>query len=181
VLEVLDRHADCPGLADELYAVQNEALAARREAGSLPWGEAVGIAETLWAPTQFSAFGAAWTMCGMAPYAVSRMVQTIQGMDCLQQTWDQLQATEATLARDIFGPLPFRQLCVDPAVLAWQGFTVARIAEAIYEGRQFEDLPILADALEDAGCTDAEILEHLRGPGLHVRGCWVVDLILCRP
>jgi hypothetical protein len=50
--------------------------------------------------------------------------------------------------------------------------------EAIYTDRAFDRLPILADALEEAGCTDAAILEHCRGPGPHVRGCWVVDLLL---
>jgi hypothetical protein len=52
------------------------------------------------------------------------------------------------------------------------------LAQGIYDERAFERLPILADALEDAGCTDAAILVHCRGPGPHVRGCWVVDLIL---
>jgi hypothetical protein len=52
------------------------------------------------------------------------------------------------------------------------------MAQGIYDGRRFQHLPILADALEDAGCTDPEILGYCRGPGEHVRGCWVVDLIL---
>jgi hypothetical protein len=52
------------------------------------------------------------------------------------------------------------------------------VAESIYEGRAFDRLPILADALEEAGCTDAYLLAHLRGPGPHVRGCWAVDLVL---
>jgi hypothetical protein len=46
------------------------------------------------------------------------------------------------------------------------------------EERAFERLPILADALQDAGCENADILDHCRGPGPHARGCWVVDLIL---
>ena len=55
---------------------------------------------------------------------------------------------------------------------------LARSCQRIYDDRRFQDLPILADALEEAGCTDPEILGHCRGPGEHVRGCWVVDLIL---
>ena len=51
-------------------------------------------------------------------------------------------------------------------------------AQAIYDDRALERLPVLADALEEAGCTDAAILEHCRGPGPHVRGCWVIDLLL---
>ena len=56
--------------------------------------------------------------------------------------------------------------------------TATEVAEAIYTDRAFDRLPILADALEDAGCTDRAILDHCRQPGEHVRGCWVVDLVL---
>jgi hypothetical protein len=52
------------------------------------------------------------------------------------------------------------------------------MARTIYEDRRFEFLPFLADALEEAGCTDASILNHCREPGEHVRGCWLLDLIL---
>jgi hypothetical protein len=79
---------------------------------------------------------------------------------------------------DVFGN-PFRPL---PTVtcdwLAWNDGTVRRIAERVYEQQRFEDLPVLADALEDAGCSHQNLLEHLRGRGPHVRGCWAVDLIL---
>jgi hypothetical protein len=57
---------------------------------------------------------------------------------------------------------------------------VRQLAEAIYETQEFDRLPLLADALEDAGCTDAELVGHLRGPGPHVRGCWAADLILSK-
>jgi hypothetical protein len=82
----------------------------------------------------------------------------------------------AQLLRDIFNP--FRRGPVNPAWLRWNDGAVPRLAQAIYEGRAFDRLPILADALEDAGCTDADLLSHLRGPGPHVRGCWALDLIL---
>jgi hypothetical protein len=48
----------------------------------------------------------------------------------------------------------------------------------MYESRDFTAMPILADALQDAGCDNEQILGHCRGPGLHMRGCWVVDLVL---
>jgi hypothetical protein len=57
---------------------------------------------------------------------------------------------------------------------------VRRLAEATYENRRWEDLPVLADALEEAGCDDADILGHCRGPGPHTRGCWVIDCLLGR-
>ena len=76
------------------------------------------------------------------------------------------------------GPAP-RTLCLpDPSWLAWNDGAIRKIAQTIYDARAFDRLPLLADALEDAGCTDAAILSHCREPGEHVRGCWVVDLLL---
>jgi hypothetical protein len=62
--------------------------------------------------------------------------------------------------------------------LLWREGAVVKIAQAIYNARAFERLPILADAPEDAGCDNADLLRHCREPGEHVRGCWVVDLLL---
>jgi hypothetical protein len=74
---------------------------------------------------------------------------------------------------------PFRATPIlNPAWLAWNDQTVVRIAEAVYDERAFARMPILADALEDAGCDNTDILNHCRGPNVHMRGCWVVDLIL---
>ncbi len=81
---------------------------------------------------------------------------------------------QCALIRDIFGN-PFRPVAIEPA---WQTEAVVGIARGIYEDRAFERMPILADALQDAGCENADILTHCREPGVHVRGCWVVDLVL---
>jgi hypothetical protein len=78
------------------------------------------------------------------------------------------------ILRDIFTNA-FRPIAVDPA---WRTSNVTALAQSIYDDRAFERLPILADALEDAGCDNAHILNHCRSGGEHVRGCWVVDLIL---
>jgi hypothetical protein len=67
---------------------------------------------------------------------------------------------------------------VDPVWLIWNDGIVARIAESIDALRRFGDLPILHDALLDAGCDSEAILEHLHSPGPHTRGCWVIDLLL---
>ncbi len=58
--------------------------------------------------------------------------------------------------------------------------TVVDLAQQMYDGRDFGLMPVLADALEDAGCDRDDVLAHCRGPGPHVRGCWVVDLVLGR-
>jgi hypothetical protein len=85
------------------------------------------------------------------------------------------RASQCQLLRDLFGPLPFRAVPIDPAWLVWSGRTVEKLTASVYEGRAFERMPILADALEEAGCTNGEILGHCRGPGPHTRGCWVID------
>jgi len=87
------------------------------------------------------------------------------------------EAAQRELLRDVFGN-PFRPVAVDPDWLAWQGGTVAKLAQGIYDASHFAGLPVLADALEEAGCADEQVLGHLRGGGPHVRGCWVLDLLL---
>jgi hypothetical protein len=81
---------------------------------------------------------------------------------------------QCNLLRDIFGN-PFRPAALDPT---WFTSTVRGLAAGIYAERAFDRLPILADALEEAGCNNADMLAHCRSPGPHVRGCWVVDLAL---
>ena len=76
--------------------------------------------------------------------------------------------------RDIFGN-PFRPVAFSPE---WRTSTAVAIAQGMYESRDFGAMPILADALQDAGCDSADVFDHFRGPGPHVRGCWVVDLVL---
>src|SRR5438270_188939 len=80
----------------------------------------------------------------------------------------------ADLLRDLFGPLPFRPVTIAPTHLAWDDGCIPKLAAGIYEERDFsqERMGVLADALEEAGLTDQEVLEHLRGEGPHCRGCW---------
>lgn len=79
---------------------------------------------------------------------------------------------QAQLVRDIFPYAPAQALPIQVSSAA------VRLAQAMYDERAFERMPILADALEDAGCTTQEILEHCRGAGSHVLGCWALDLLL---
>jgi hypothetical protein len=83
------------------------------------------------------------------------------------------------LIREIFGN-PFRTVTVDSHWLAWNDNTVVRTVGTIYDKRRFDDLPVLADALEEAGCDGTDILNHCRVPREHVRGCWVIDALLGR-
>jgi hypothetical protein len=84
------------------------------------------------------------------------------------------RAVQVLLLRDILGN-PFRPVAVDPA---WRTSDVLAMCRGMYESRDFAAMPILADALQDAECENAAVLDHCRGAGPHVRGCWVVDLLL---
>jgi hypothetical protein len=84
------------------------------------------------------------------------------------------QRRHAEIIRCIVGN-PFRPVAFDPR---WRTETAVALAAGIYELRAFDRLPILADALEEAGCDHPDVLAHCRGPGPHARGCWVVDGVL---
>ena len=83
-------------------------------------------------------------------------------------------AVQASLLRDVFGN-PFRPVAFDPR---WRTADVTALARGIYDDRAFDRLPLLADALMAAGCDSEDLLAHCRSEGPHVRGCWVVDLVL---
>jgi hypothetical protein len=87
---------------------------------------------------------------------------------------DQVATDHLPHLRDIAGN-PFRPVAFDPS---WRTEAAVALARGMYESRDFAPMPVLADALEDAGCAEPDILAHCRKPGLHVRGCWVVDLVL---
>ena len=91
--------------------------------------------------------------------------------------WEAYQREAARIRREVFGN-PFRPVTLDPNWLTWRDGTVVKLAQTIYDDRRFDLMPILADALHEAGCTNDDILNHCREGGGHVRGCWVVDLIL---
>jgi hypothetical protein len=78
------------------------------------------------------------------------------------------------IIRDIFGN-PFRPVRLDAS---WRTSTAVALASRMYDSRDFSAMPILADALQDAGCENADVLAHCYSEGPHVRGCWVVDLVL---
>ena len=105
----------------------------------------------------------------LVDYAPSTTSTAIANQIC-----DSEAADEGRLMREILGN-PFRPIEFDPS---WRTTAVVNLADAIYIDRAFDRLPILADALQDAGCEHEDILAHCRGPGPHVRGCWVIDFVL---
>src|SRR5262249_41091261 len=91
---------------------------------------------------------------------------------------------QTRLLRDLFGPLPFRLIALD---LSWRTPAAVALARAAYEEWVLPAghldptrLAILADALEEGGCDNPELTDHLRGPGAHVRGCWALEWLLAK-
>jgi hypothetical protein len=95
---------------------------------------------------------------------------------CGRRAFDEQQnAAGVALLRELFGN-PFRPVAFDPS---WRTDTAVALARQMYDSRDFGAMPILADALQDAGCEDEQVLSHCRdATAPHVRGCWVVDLVL---
>jgi hypothetical protein len=110
----------------------------------------------------------------LSPSALSAAAGVIDTLD--DTVWaDDATNCGAVYLREIFGN-PFRTVTVDPS---WLTSTVVALASQMYESRDFCAMPILADALQDAGCDCERILNHLRDPNAtHVRGCWALDLVL---
>jgi hypothetical protein len=113
-------------------------------------------------------------------YSVLVLTASQVGMLDAQAFWEARLRAEEELChvlRCIIGN-PRRPAKIKKGWLTWTAGTIPKLAQDIYTDRAFDRLPVLADALEDAGCDNADILAHCRGPGPHARGCWVVDLIL---
>ncbi|QEG26072.1 hypothetical protein GobsT_08070 [Gemmata obscuriglobus] len=118
-------------------------------------------------------------------YWLAETVATINAYDSVVAELDRLGSDSPQLVapdwpvlsdrfRDVFGN-PFRSIAV---AREWLTSDVRALAEGIYAERAFDGLPILADALQEAGCDSEDLLNHLRGEGPHVRGCWALDLVL---
>jgi hypothetical protein len=121
-----------------------------------------------------AAWYAAATNPMIAARNAARSAQAGMANDALHGSLADELLAQACLVREIFGD-QFREISVDPA---WLTPGVVKLAQVIYDNRSFDQMPLLADDLEKAGCDNQEILGHCRGPGPHVRGCWVVDLVL---
>jgi hypothetical protein len=124
----------------------------------------------------YATYNASWTAAAIAH---PRAALSDPAFRATESAEEQVQAN---LLRCIFGLLPFRPFPLDPLWPAWNEGMAVKLAEGIYQDRDFssERMGVLADALEDAGCADEQILTHLREPGLHAQGCWVIDSLTKR-
>jgi hypothetical protein len=180
-LEMAERYAEGLASDDERQQAEDIAFEAHAEMreGRLSGGTLV---PWTWTGEQLMRASALAVSCGLY-YAEDAADYARRSLGGPGAGWLAEQAEEATQCRllgDIVGPLPAWGLLIDPVWPAANDGAVAMLARVVYQGQTFDDLPILADALEDAGCAEQMILEHLRGRGPHVRGCWVVDRLLAR-
>jgi hypothetical protein len=172
-VEVAERYADGEAGPRELALARNQALMAAGGAGrQLSWA-AYWTANT-------KASGPIRNVCAACAAAPARAAAVAAGAVEAGSAWnDALTAgarEQTAILRDLVGnpfrPVRIRESWLTPAVLA--------VARYVYDARDFDSLPVLGDALEEAGCTAQELLDHCRQPGEHVRGCWAVDLCLNR-
>jgi hypothetical protein len=174
-VEVAERYADGQASRVELGKARNHALkVADRRTNQVAWAP-------YWTANT-KARGPLWNVFGAATGALARQsVQAARGNQ--EAVWKAAETAayrdQVRLLHDVIGN-PFRRAIIEPNWLRWNGWIVQRLAEEVYETRAFDHLPVLGDALEEAGCSDYAILDHCRQPGAHVRGCWVLDLILAK-
>jgi mannitol/fructose-specific phosphotransferase system IIA component (Ntr-type) len=162
-VEVVERHAD--GLAG------GEERDAARRAFTAGLGAGSG-------PASFAAIAVSYLLAEAGPDPAGHALDL--GPWAAQAGGDQAgeRAAQTGILRCLFGSPPFRAGGIRPGWLAFGGGVVANLARGISDERAFDRLPILADALEEAGCASPELLGHCRSAGPHARGCWAVDLIL---
>jgi hypothetical protein len=192
-IEVSERHADGQVSKKELAEAQSAAEAAKAVLGAALTGTPDSVSRAAWITS-----GAAVDVAGSGPVeVVVRLVLSQTGLAARAATGEgtsvtvsglaalhELYRRQCALVRCIFGN-PFRPLPPLPSgLLRWNDGLIKKLARAVYEERSLQGtldhdrLVVMADALEEAGCTDTNLLGHLRGPGPHVRGCHVVDALL---
>ena len=165
-VEVSERFAEGDATLRELQAAQRKA---RAIASELAFEAQVSMKLS-----KYAAKDAAEAAAESAQKRLSVVATASKARDTITATLDPPK-DQIVLVRDVFGN-PFRPAALDPA---WLTSTAIAIARQMYESRDFGAMPILADALQDAGCDNDDVLNHCRdAKQVHIRGCWVVDLVL---
>jgi hypothetical protein len=171
-VDTVERYLDRLAGGERLPAARVGATTAYRETPKGSPG-AWRFAEAARLVTQWGQIPTVYRVANVARLCAEAAVEA--GNDL--RAWGRERAAQAVLLRDIFNP--FRAVALDPAWRTRNDGLAARVAAGIHEEGDFAAVPVLADALEEAGCEDRYLLEHCRG-GPHARGCWAVDLILSR-
>ena len=178
ILSAVELERATAGLRETLDSLEERWRASRgtEHIALSPTHEALALGlQIVWTEAQKAAYYASST----AYYAVASIAYPDAPCGSSAMAGKQIaeKRVQTNLLRDIFGNL-FHSTALDPSWLTWNGGKISNIAKAIFEKRAFDRLPFLADALQEAGCDNEDILNHCRQPGVHVRGCWVVDLLL---
>jgi hypothetical protein len=179
-----ERFADGEITEEEFKAVKTATRGVDKHARDAPSGTVLAFYAAREA-VDASARSSACNASHMAVNAVAIAAVRASGFDIAQWAVRQANARiaekreQANVLRDVIGN-PFHPQVVDRAWLEWNNQTVARLAAHVYEERAFEQMPILGDALEEAGCDNAMMLAHCREKREHVSGCWLVDLLLAK-
>jgi hypothetical protein len=158
-LDVAERFADGKATAHQLAAAR---FGGRFQPGHPAWA-------VCWAPDSDDLLMLERALAWAAGYVGSRVIPYYRRLETGE--------VDGGRFREVAGHL-LQPVTLDPGWLAWSDGTVGKLARAIYDGRDFAQMPILGDALEEAGCADARLLEHCRGNANHVRGCWLLDQLL---
>jgi hypothetical protein len=185
-VEVAERFADGGANREELGTAREQAQTAHRDAlVAVRAGNpslCLSASWTAYRVARSQAGHGARDAIDFCPFAVSGVPRHAANQAHIMEL-----SKQADLVRDIFGPLLFRPLsAINVSILSWNGGIIERLAQAAYNERVMPQgmldttrLAVLADALEEAGANNDEILEHLRQPGqVHVRGCWAADALL---
>ena len=192
-VQLCERHADGQARDEELRAVYGPAawledtlvppwavqVAAEAGAANAAYPEAFAAAEraSLWALDALA--GTAADAVADPPCTPENGREGDRWFLAFQAARVAEKEAQCRLLRCVAGN-PFRPVRVRRAWLQWHDGAVRKVAEALYDGARFADLGVLADVLEEAGCTEPALLHHCREAGLHARGCWAVDLVLGR-
>jgi hypothetical protein len=171
-VEVAQRHVDGRATPADLVSAGQVVAAIARI-----WGDAnspharatYAIGGAAWSATRASPWVAAWDSAFDARMAAREFVP---GAD-----WESERAWQAGMLHDLFRN-PFRPFQLNPIWMLAEDGAALHMARVVYEEGRFGDLPYLADALEEAGCTCEAVLNHCRARAPHYRGCWVVDAVL---
>ena len=162
---------------DQIKKVRKTLAAIRREFATDRFGPKESLGDAVEALTEATDRepGGSFGAHTKAKFAFGASARHSIDFNEMERRWQLEESVQILLAFDIFGN-PFRPVAFDPN---WQTSTAVGIARTMYDARDFGAMPILADALQDAGCEDDAILNHCRdAKQVHVRGCWVVDLVL---
>jgi hypothetical protein len=170
-VEVAERYADGE-------ATTNEVADARRTAREFSYDYA-HYTNPAWYPSSAAVHACelrAWSAADNASWHAAHYFPRED--EDAERAEHQERRHQCLLLRDIIGN-PFQVTPkIDPAWLSWHGGLLVSMARQMYDSRNFADMAVLADALEESDCSDADLLNHCRQPGEHVRGCWLVDLLL---